>query len=203
MDYKSSNAFGNEDSFSLKLVRHMQGMANAGGGWLVIGFVEKPPQGLMPDPAHTNNVCHSYDPTALSQQVDSSIARGQRIRLTVHLETHPVTGLRYPVIQVHGFERLPCICRSEKIAPDSGETILRQGAVYLRRPGAETAPVSTPQDWEDLINRCVRLRRNEFLAEFRELFERMISPSPPSPSATEELSRWMEQMRGSREGGGS
>jgi hypothetical protein len=67
--------------------------------------------------------------------------------------------------------------------------------VYLRRPGAETAPVSTLQDWEDLINRCVRLRRDEFLTEFRELFERMTSPSQPSPPTKEELSTWMGQMR--------
>ncbi|MFQ5860601.1 MAG: hypothetical protein ACE5IG_03515, partial [Dehalococcoidia bacterium] len=122
-------------------------------------------------------------------------ARGQRVRVTVYFEVHPDTGLRYPIIQVEGFERLPCISRSDRAASDTREQILRQGAVYIRRPGAETAPVSTPQDWEDLINRCVRLRRDEFLTEFRELFERMTSPAQPSSSAAEELSGWMEEMR--------
>ncbi len=32
VDYKSSVTFGTDDSFSLKLIRHIQGMANAGGG---------------------------------------------------------------------------------------------------------------------------------------------------------------------------
>lgn len=123
--------------------------------------------------------------------------------MTVHIEVHPETALRHSVIQVEGFERLPCICRSDMTASDTGEPILRQGVVYLRRPGAETAPVSTPQDWDDLINRCVRIRRDEFLTEFRELLERMTSPSRPSASATEELSRWMEQMRGGGKGGGA
>jgi len=193
VDYKSSVAFGTDDNFSLKLIRHIQGMANAGGGWLVIGFVQTGDQNWVPDPTHTNRICSSYDPTRLTQQVDSSLVRGQRVRLIVHLEVHPSSGLQHPIIQVDGFERLPCICRTTR--PDTGEPILRQGMVYLRRPGAETAPVSTPQDWEDLINRCVRLRRDEFLNEFRELFERMVSTSQPLPPAAEELSTWMGQMR--------
>jgi len=195
VDYKSSNAFGTDDSFSLKLIRHIQGMANAGGGWLIIGLTQSDDQGLVPDPTHTNDFCSYYDPTPLCQRIDSSLSRGQRIRITVFSEIHPITGLQYPVIQVQGFERIPYICRSDISASDTGERILRQGMVYLRRPGTETAPVSTPQDWEDLINRCVRLRRDEFLYEFRELFERMISTSQPSPPATEELSTWMRQMR--------
>jgi len=199
VDYKSSVAFATDDSFSLKLIRHIQGMANAGGGWLVIGFVQTGDQNWVPDPTHTNGICSSYDPTRLTQQVDSSLMRGQRIRLTVHLEVHPSSGLQHPVIQVDGFERLPCICRTTK--PDTGEPILRQGMVYLRRPGAETAPVPIPQNWEDLINRCIRLRRDEFLNEFRQLFERMVSTSQPSPTAAEELSTWMVQMRNRAFGG--
>jgi len=193
VDYKASVAFTSNDSFSLKLMRHIQGMANVGGGWLVIGFAETD-QGHVPDPSHTNTICSSYEPTRLSQAVDSCVARGQRVRLTIHFVVHSDNGIRYPLIQVEGFERLPYVCRSDKAAPD-GEPILRQGAVYIRRPGAETAPVSTPQDWEELINRCVRLRRDEFLTEFRELFERMTSPTPPSSSATEELTEFMNEMR--------
>ena len=141
--------FGGVDSFSLKLVRHIQGMANAGGGWLVIGYSELDNRGLAPDPAHTDAVCASYDPTAISQQVNSSVARGQQVRMTVYVEVHTDTGLRHPVIQVEGFERIPYVCRSDRPASDTGEQILRQGDVYIRRPGAETSRVSTPQDWED------------------------------------------------------
>ncbi len=205
VDYKSSVPFGTDDSFSLKLIKHIQGMANTGGGWIIIGFIELEDRGLLPDLVHTNDVCASYDPTPLSQRVDSFVARGQRVTITIHLEVHPDSGLQFPIIQVLGFERLPCICRSDKVSSDTGEQILRQGSVYLRRPGAETVSVSTPQDWEDLINRCVRLRRDDFLNEFRELFERMISTSQPTPPDTEDLSSWMDQMRdrrfGNTEGG--
>ena len=192
VDYKSSVPFNGDDKYTLKLILHIQGMANADGGWLVIGFNGTPP---TRDPNHTDDVCSSYDPTEVSKRVNSFVARGQRIRLTVYFEAHPETGARHPLIRVEGFDRLPYICRSNREATDTGERILRQGAVYLRRPGAETSEVSTPEDWEDLINRCVRLHRDEFLTEFRELFERMTKPIPPSPSTIEELSGWMEQMR--------
>lgn len=195
VDYKASMPFRGEDSFSLKLIRHIHGMANAGGGWLIVGFLETPERGLVPDPAHSDAVCASYDPTGLTQQVDSSVARGQRALVTVHLEFNAGTELHYPIIQVEGFSRTPNVCRRDKVASDTGDKVLRQGAVYIRRPGAETVPVSTPQDWEDLVNRCVRLRRDEFLTEFRELFERLTAPMPPSPSSAEELTTWVNQMR--------
>ena len=208
MDYKTSAAFRLDDSFSLKLIKHIHGFANSGGGWLVIGYLESEDQGLTLDPSHTDSICASYDPTVVSQQVASSLARGQQIRITLHLEVHPDTGLRHPIIQVEGFQRTPCVCRSDRVASDTGEQILRQTDVYVRRPGAETSRVSTPQDWEELIDRCVRLRRDELLSEFKDLFERMTSPSSQPSPVSEELSAWMTQMRDhaledSKEGGAS
>ncbi len=188
VDYKASARFANDDSFSLKLIRQIQGMANTGGGWLVIGLAETK-RGHVPDPAHTDDICSSYDPTPLSQALDSFIERGQdRMEVTVHFEVHPDTGLRYPEIQVEGFARVPYICRSEKAASDTHEPILRKGVVYIRRPGAETAPLSSLQDWVELLDRCWRLRRNELVHEVGELIEGMSSPAGPSRSAKEELS---------------
>lgn len=134
VEYKASVAFGADDSFSLKLIQHIQGMANAGGGWLVIGFVETHDQGLMPDAGHADEICSSYDPTQLSQQVDSSVARGQRVRVSVHFEVSPSSGLRHPIIHVEEFERLPCICRSKRTASDTGEQILRRGPYIFAGP---------------------------------------------------------------------
>jgi hypothetical protein len=195
VDYKSSLPFTGDDSFSLKLIRHIQGMANSGGGWLVIGYAEDSDQGWVPDPSHQSSVCSYYDPTSLSQRVDSSVVRGQRLRLTVDFEEHRGLGLRFPIIQVEGFERNPYISRGSREASDTGERILRQGTVYIRRPGAETSEVSTMNDWEDLISRCMRVRRDEFLVEFRDLFERMISPGTAEPSALQQLNEWETSMR--------
>lgn len=200
VDYKISARFDGNDSYTLKLIRHIQGMANSIGGWLVIGYIESRSTLPVLDPNHSEGICASYDPTQVAKRVNSSIARRQRIDLTIYFEKHPDTGMRHPIIQVNGFDRLPYVCRSDQAATDSGEKILRQGAVYLRRPSAETSEVSTPEDWDDLINRCVRLRRDEFLTEFRDLFERMTSLRSPTPSIAtsstkEELLVWMDRMQ--------
>jgi len=139
VDYKISAPFDDDDNYTLKLIRHIQGMANADGGWLVLGFKGTPPK---LDPNHTDGVCSSYDPTEVSKRVNSFVARGQRIGLTIYFETHPETGTKHPIIRVNGFVRLPYVCRSDKEATDTHDKILRQGAVYLRRPSAETSEVS-------------------------------------------------------------
>ena len=148
VDYKISAPFGGDDNYTLKLIRHIQGMGNAGGGWLVLGYKGTPPE---LDPDHTDGICSSYDPTEVSKRVNFSVARGQRIRLTVYFEPYPETGAKHPQIRVGGFDRRPYICRSDREATDTNERILRQGAVYLRRPGAETSEVSTPEGLERLL----------------------------------------------------
>jgi hypothetical protein len=192
VDYKISALFDGDDNYTLKLIRHIQGMANADGGWLVIGYDGTPPE---LDPNHTDDVCSSYDPTTVSKRVNSLVARGQRIRLTIYFEAHPETGVRHPLIRVDGFDRFPYVCRSDKEAKDTRVKILRQGAVYLRRPGAETSEVSTPEDWEDLINRCVRHHRDEFLDEFSDLVERLREPRHSHPITAGDFVSWMLQMR--------
>lgn len=200
VDYKISAPFDGDDNYTLKLIRHIQGMSNAGGGWLVLGFNGTPPK---LDPNHTNSICSSYDPTSVSKRVNSFVARGQRIRLTIYFEAHPETGARHPQIRVDGFDRLPYVCRSSKKAKDTDDQILRPGVVYLRRPGAETSEISTPEDWEDLINRCIKLHREEHLSELRDLYDRTMKPLSPPPITAGDYIKWILQMREKFEEGSS
>ena len=56
VDYKASVKFGNNDRFSLNLIRHIQGMANTGGGWIVIGLTQTDENSFIPDPHHSEEV---------------------------------------------------------------------------------------------------------------------------------------------------
>ena len=38
---------------------------------------------------------------------------------------------------------------------------------YVRRPGPESAPVGGPQEWNDLLRRCIQAQRDELLDGFR------------------------------------
>ena len=193
VDYKASVAFAADDEFALKLIKHIQGMANNGGGWIIIGYDDKT---LTPDGNHSADVAASYDPTILADAVNSTVERGQQIRLTVHQEQHPASGLPHPMIQVDGFERVPFVCRTNRAAADTGAQVLQQGKVYIRRPGAATSEVTTSHDWAELIDRCVQQRRDDFLIEFQDLFNRMTSSARTAPSrAAAGFYDWVDEVR--------
>ena len=189
VEYKSAIPFGDDTAFGLRLVKHIVGMANVGGGWIVIGFSDDT---LQVDLNHSQEIAATYDTTRLSASVDKHIHGDQRIRLTVFMENHPMTQLPHPVIQVEGFERTPFICRSTKGVSDGNRPILQTGKVYIRRPGAATSEIQTPSEWEDLLRRCVSQRRDEFLSEFVDLFRRMnAGDATPVGDTKDALNEWM------------
>lgn len=187
VEYKSSEQFDGKSDFSLKILKHIQGMANSGGGHIIVGVTQELDKPYEPDPNHTSEVVHTYDQTKLSQAADASVARGQSVKLVVY--PTEFGNLVYPIITVQPFKRQPVVCRTTQGG------ILREGAVYIRRSSAETVAVSTPQDWEDLINRCVELRHDDLLQRFSALLNGRIDREPPQPSAFEKLDDWTKEMR--------
>ena len=191
--------FDRRNSFSLKLLRHILGMANSGGGWIVIGYSENPT--LEPDSAHTDGICASYDPTRLAGRVNSVVRESnESVIVSVNQAPHPDTGLRYPIITVQGFTRGPFFCKSTLTADDTSETILNEGCLYVRKSSAATVALTDPADWEALIDRCVQMRRDDTLRQFEDLLSRMgltISGpegqrTPPSPTESRD---WLLEMR--------
>ena len=195
VEYKSAIPFDDDTAFGLRLIKHIMGMANVGGGWIVIGYEDDT---LRPDSNHSQNVAATYDTTRLSAAVNRSIHGDQPIRLSVFMEIHPRTQFPHPIIRVQGFQRTPYICRSTKSASDTNQQILQTGKVYIRRPGAATSEIQTPSEWEDLLRRCVSQRRDEFLSEFVDLFRRMnIGTSSPVEDTKGKLDNWMSKQWGS------
>ena len=193
VEYKSAIPFDDNTAFGLRLVKHILGMANVGGGWIVIGYSDDT---LQVDHNHSEQIATTYDTTRLSASVDKHIQGDQGIRLSVFMEIHPKTQLPHPIIHVQGFERTPFICRSTKASSDSNQPILQTGKVYIRRPGAATSEIQTPSEWEDLLRRCVSQRRDEFLSEFVDLFRRMNAGDAAHPSDMKEvLNEWMVKRR--------
>ena len=186
--------FNDDTAFGLRLIKHILGMANVGGGWLVIGYEDET---LQSDPNHSQEIAATYDTTRLSSAIDKLVQGDQRIRLSVFMEIHPKTQLPHPIIQVQGFAKTPLICRSTKSASDTNQQILQTGKVYIRRPGAATSEIQTPSEWEDLLRRCVSQRRDEFLSGFVDLFRRMnVGNSTPVEDTKGTLDRWMFKQWG-------
>lgn len=193
VEYKSAVSFGENTDFGLKLVKHILGMANTGGGWIVIGYEDGT---LQPDPSHSAEIAATYDTTRISQVVNSCVERGQSLRLSIDLPRHPGTHLPHPIIRVEGFERTPFICRSTKSASDTGEQILQSGKVYIRRPGAATSEVRTQSDWDDLLKRSASQRNDELRRQIADLFPQtnLGNATPPEdPKVT--LNKWIREPR--------
>ena len=189
VEYKSAIAFNENTEFGLKLIKHILGMANTGGGYIVIGYEDG---SLQPASNHSGEIAASYDTTRISQAVDSYVERSQSIRLSVDMPEHPRTHLPHPVIQVEGFQRIPIICRSTKSASGTKEQVLQSGKVYIRRPGAATSEIRTLSDWDELLRRCVVQRRDEFLQEFADLFRRLSTGDvTPPEDARATLNQWI------------
>ena len=150
VDYKAAEPFSNSTDFGLKLIKHILGMANTGGGSIVIGFDDDT---LRPDPNLTKEVTATYDTTQLSAAVERITQGTQPIRLVVFKEVHPETQMIHPIFHVRGFERTPFVCRSTKGGANSKRPILEQGKVYIRRPGAATSELHSLADWEELLSR--------------------------------------------------
>ncbi len=170
-EYKAAIEFNADSAFGLKLVKHALGMANIGGGVIIVGYMDSP---LIPDPKHNDKITATYDTTRLADAVNKCLGYGQEVHLAVHTPIHPATGKPHPIIQVHGFDKLPLVCKSDKTNPEKGdERILKQGAIYIRRRNGSTSEIQTPQDLESLIERCVAQKRDEFLRQFVDLYDRM------------------------------
>jgi len=162
-DYKSSKEFIENSNFSLSLVKHILGMANAGGGYLVIGFKESKTKQPVPDNKLTQEVAASYETTRLSQFVDKHILGADKIHLVVWKV--PYKGKDYPTIEVRDFNRRPYFCKSSK------KGILQEGALYYRSKGNRSVALANPNDWEELVSLSVKRAQDEFLLRFKNLLE--------------------------------
>lgn len=155
IDFKSAVKFDKNTDFAAKLVKHILGFANAGGGYIIIGFREKPDKDLELDPALTEEIVASYEVTKLCQYVEKYLAEQDRIKVVVH-KIPSSQGMVHPIISVGRFAEYPFVCRRNYTSQSTGETILESGRVYIRTEGARTLAVEAPSEWHQLIRECIK-----------------------------------------------
>ena len=196
-EYKSAVLFDPKSEFGAKLVKHILGQANAGGGYLVIGCREDEHGKLQRDPALNEEIAKSYETTRLCQSVDAFLVRGQRVELQVHkidLEERV-----YPVISVQGFKDTPFFCGKEFLASD-GRSILKEGVIYIRDQAAKTVIAAGPDQWNKLLKVAIEQRQQEILGQMRVLLEQMGLSVPSSTVAPQKLAaarvlKWVEKEK--------
>jgi hypothetical protein len=206
-EYKRALPFDPRTDFGAKLIKHIQGHANAGGGYLIIGFLEDAHKKLQHDPKLGEAVAKSYETTTMCQSVGRYLARGQRIELQVHKVTHE--GQVYPIISVIGFRDNPYFCAKDFTGQD-GKLILKEGDIYIRDVAAKTVRVAGPEHWRTLLKVALQQKQEGTLSQMRALLEGIGLTLPPRPSGTDreagEVQQWLTaetaQMNHDRERSG-
>jgi len=143
---------------SADFARELLALANHGGGTIIFGFDDRPsgwsPSGPCP-----------YADSAYSQDAINNLCK-RHAEPTFHCAVHRLTsalGTEHVVIEVPGGHRVPI--RARRGGPDGSR--LKADVYYIRRPGPESAPATTPQEWDDLLRRCIQAQRDELLDGFR------------------------------------
>jgi hypothetical protein len=158
-------------------------LANTGGGYLLIGFDEHE-DGWAAAPNEGSD--------DFSQDVINEIV-ARYADPPFHCAVYHVAGepgaAAHPVIVVPGNHRVPIRAKSE----DPGRKHVKVHAYYIRRPGPSSEQPQSPQEWNDLLRRCMLAARDDLLAAFRHIMQQS-SPDAPAP-AEHTLLAWDDASR--------
>ena len=87
-------------------------------------------------------------------------------------------------------ERAASVCSKRGGPHNGGKPVgIEQATHYTRAPGPESVPVTTPEHWRPIIERCVRRGRQALLAGLEPLLR---SPGGPVSEPGETLRQWHE-----------
>jgi len=174
----------NEDRATL--AKAVIALANHGGGHLVIGLEEDagqfvPAGGRPPD-------LSGFSPDSVQDAIKKYVEPAVQCR-TEHVP-HPQSEERFPIVVVPGGQRVPV--KAKRGSPDN-KTLVKS-RVYIRRPKPESEEPQTPQEWDQLFERCLRARREELLLGIRDLLAGEIpSVASRDPSTKERLEAFIQE----------
>lgn len=165
-------------------------LANHGGGFITLGLIE------------TDAGVEEAEgrPAALddySQDLINGIVQNYcdpPFHCAVHIVANPA-GAIFPIVNVPGGHRVPV--RARRAGPN-GNTV-QNNAIYIRKPGPRSEMPQSAQDWDDLLARCLRNRRDEMFDQIRDLITGAVPQvgQPPEPARLDEWimtsrQRWTE-----------
>ena len=144
-----------------KLAKEIVALANCGGGEIYVGFSddgEGHPE-IEPKPGERDAFAQDRISSLIERYATPSF------QCTVGLFRREGSKIDHPVITVPGEHRTPVWAKRGGSDPSR----LKAGTVYVRRPGGASEPARTQDDWERLLDRLVRARRDEMLDAIRDV----------------------------------
>ena len=104
-------------------------------------------------------------PQVAQDAVNESVRRyaEPEFHCQVYDVTHPDSGAVHPVIGVPGSD-VPVMSKR-----DQHEAGVFQHRCYIRKPGPRSEEPQTAEEWRRLIDRCIRVRREDMLDSIRSI----------------------------------
>jgi hypothetical protein len=166
-----------EHAARAKLAKHIAALSNHGGGYLVFGVNDetRAPMGET-----------TLDRGLFSQdEIAGVIRKYLDPRPAIRVEEADYEGVRYPVVIVPPHGSRPVIAIADGPKGSNGNPIrIRAGVIYVRRVGPESVQISSPDDWNALLDRCLAHRADLTATIFRQVLAR---PGGPATHATKPL----------------
>lgn len=160
-------------------------LSNHGGGFIILGLVETD-AGIVEAEERPANL-DSY-----SQDLINGIVQNYcdpPFHCAVHIVPDP-RGAVFPIVHVPGGHRVPVSARR---AGPNGNTV-QLNAIYVRKPGPRSETPQSAQDWDDLLARCLRHRRDEMFDQIRDLITGAV-PQVERPGEPVRLDEWIRSNR--------
>jgi Schlafen, AlbA_2 len=145
------------------LAKAIIALANHGGGVIIIGF-EKAGNAMMSAQSRPANLA-GYTPDTVNAVVNRYAEPA--FHCDVRILSAPGSSDTYPIIVVPGGHRLPI--RAKRDGPN--RQTIQQNTYYIRRPGPQSEPPQTAQEWDALMRRCLSNAREKLLNSFRFLMD--------------------------------
>lgn len=151
------------------IARHLAALANYGGGYLVLGFNDDGTRC-----AANEDVRKLYSHDVIAGIVDRYLQ--PKFQCDVVFESFG--GVEHAIVWIPPHGPSPVISKADGPQDVRGQPQgIRSGAIYIRTPKPESVPITSPEQWDKLVQRCVLARRDELVG----MFSTIVSGGIPTP----------------------
>ncbi len=141
-----------------RLAKAAIALANHGGGVIVLGMCKQKADGpleSLPRPPGLNRYTQDEVNQAINRFAEPEI------HCSLSFAVHPTTQVEHAFVHVPGGMTVPVI------SSRGCDKVIAARACYIRKPGPRSEEPADSQEWNALLERCVRNRREDMLDAIR------------------------------------
>lgn len=183
----------NDTLVRAKIASHLAALANNGGGYIIFGFKDN---NLIPDEKNRPPSLDNYNQDTFTNITKRYLepAFQCNVELVANKE-----GRKFPVVRVPGHKSSPVIAKANGPQNEKGKVQgILEGTYYIRKPGPESAPIKTSQEWNEVIRRCVLNDRGNLLNDISSLIhdaQKDVTSTEDTSTKQQPLEIWHKESK--------